>query len=64
MKSKSHAREGVRHMCLVDALKKVLNTYRLEAGRWVQQATYTGHASVRAEPFEAVELELCALWVR
>ena len=33
------------------------------ADRWTLVATHEGHAAVRAEPFEAIELELGALWV-
>jgi Uma2 family endonuclease len=64
LKARSYAREGVRHMWLVDPLTKTLEIYRLEGGRWVQQATYMGRVSVRAEPFDALTLELGALWLR
>jgi len=35
---------------------------RLEAERWGTLATYAGDARLRAEPFDAIELELGALW--
>lgn len=39
-----------------------LEVLKLEEGRRTILATHTGHEAVRAEPFEAVELELAALW--
>ena len=35
---------------------------KLEGGRWTILATHAGNEVVRAEPFEAIELELAALW--
>ena len=63
-----YAREGVRHAWLVDPLAKLLEVWRLEhaehgeRGLWLRAGTWTGDALVRAEPFEAVEIELAALW--
>jgi Uma2 family endonuclease len=57
-----YAREGVAHAWLVDPLAKLLEVLRLEGERWVRVATWTGDALVRAEPFDAIELELGALW--
>ena len=58
-----YAREGVRHAWLVDPIAKTLEVYLLGAdGRWGEPVTYRGAESVRAVPFEAIELELSALW--
>jgi Uma2 family endonuclease len=63
-----YAREGVRHAWLVDPLAKLLEVWRLEhaehgaRGQWLRAGTWTGEALVRAEPFDAVEIELAALW--
>ncbi len=57
-----YARERVRHAWLVDPLAKLLEVWRLEGDKWLRIATWTGDALVRAEPFEAIELELGALW--
>jgi Uma2 family endonuclease len=57
-----YAREGVRHVWLVDPSAQTLEAYRLEDARWVQVGAWMGDARVRAEPFEAFELELAALW--
>jgi len=35
---------------------------KLESGRWTILATHAGNAVVRAEPFDAIELGLPALW--
>jgi Uma2 family endonuclease len=57
-----YARERVRHAWLVDPLAKLLEAWRLEGDKWLRLGTRRGDARVRAEPFEAVELELRALW--
>lgn len=57
-----YARYGVPHVWLIDPLARSLDVFRLENGRWVLLATHAADARVRAEPFDAVELELGALW--
>ena len=57
-----YAREGVRHLWLVNPVSKTLEVLRLQAGDWIVAATHGGNDIVRAEPFEAVELDLGALW--
>jgi Uma2 family endonuclease len=57
-----YAREGVRHLWLVDPEPRTLEVYRLENGRWSLLDTHVGEVTVRAEPFEALALELGALW--
>ena len=57
-----YAREGVRHVWLVDPLERTLEVYELERGRWELRAEHAGEELVRAVPFDAVELELAALW--
>jgi Uma2 family endonuclease len=59
-----YAREGVRHLWLVDPGPQTLEVFRLEGARWTLVATWRDDARVRAEPFEAFELELGALWAR
>jgi Uma2 family endonuclease len=60
----SYAREGVKHLWLVDPRPRMLEVYRLEEGRWSRLGAYLGDALVRAEPFEALELNLGLLWER
>ncbi|EPX60884.1 hypothetical protein D187_001536 [Cystobacter fuscus DSM 2262] len=59
-----YAREGVGHLWLVDPVLQTLEVYRREHGGWFVLGTHVGEARVRAEPFEALELELGALWAR
>lgn len=47
---------------LVDPHAQTLEVYRLENERWVLLSSHEGADKVRAEPFDAVEIELGALW--
>jgi Uma2 family endonuclease len=62
-KMRIYARESVGHLWLVEPLAKTIEVYRLENGRWVVASTHTGSESVRAEPFDAVELEIARWWL-
>jgi Uma2 family endonuclease len=57
------SREAVPLAWLVDPLAHTLEVMSLEAGRWSQLCRYEGEAKVRAAPFDAIELELSALWL-
>ena len=58
-----YAREGVGHAWLVDPIAKTLEVYTLDArGRWSEAVIYREVEVVRAAPFDAVELDLAALW--
>lgn len=59
-----YAREGVRHLWLVDPRIQSLEVYRLENGRWLLLGTHTGNAPVQAEPFDALSMDLSSLWAR
>lgn len=56
------AREGVAHLWLLSPGARTLEVYRLADGRWLLLGTHEGNAVVRAEPFDAVELDLAPLW--
>ena len=56
------AREKVAHMWLVNPQQQTLEVFRLQGDGWFLVTTYKGDASVRAEPFDAVELSLGSLW--
>jgi Uma2 family endonuclease len=62
-KTRIYAREGVAHLWLVDPIVRTLEVLRLESGRWSLLATYGDTDVVRAEPFDAIEIELPALWM-
>jgi Uma2 family endonuclease len=61
-KRRIYAREGVSHMWLIDPVVRSLEVSRLESGRWVEVAVHQYDEIVRAEPFEAVAIELSRLW--
>jgi Uma2 family endonuclease len=62
-KLRIYAREGVAHAWLVDPLRRTLEVLLLESGRWTQLAAHEGDVKVRVPPFDAIELELGALWI-
>ena len=57
-----YAREGVKHVWLVNPVLETLEVLRLDSERWSLIAVHEGHGAVRAEPFGAIELPLGALW--
>jgi Uma2 family endonuclease len=59
-----YARAGVTHAWLVDPIARTLEAFRLEHERWTPTVTWQGDVSVSVEPFDAVPLELGALWAR
>lgn len=61
-KMAAYAREGVGCLWLVDPLRRSLEVYRLEHDHWTPPRSHGDEARVRAEPFEALELDLSALW--
>ena len=57
-----YAREHIAHAWLVDPIAHTLEVLRLDAGRWMIVSTASGLDVVRAEPFDAIELDLSLLW--
>jgi len=57
-----YARERVPHLWLVDPIVRSLEVYLLERERYVHLGTFGENERVRAVPFDAIELELEALW--
>lgn len=57
-----YAREGVAHAWIVDPLLHTLEVLRLHEGHWLITAVFKDDAKVRAEPFDAIELDLSILW--
>lgn len=58
-----YMREQVGHIWLIEPVTRTLEVFRREGDRWVLAGNYAGDQRIRAEPFEAVELELEALWL-
>jgi Uma2 family endonuclease len=57
-----YAREGVAHAWLVDPIARTLEVLKLDAPRWSIIATHEGRDVIRAQPFDAIELDLTLLW--
>jgi Uma2 family endonuclease len=57
-----YARHSVAHLWLVDPQARLLEVFRLEHGRWSLLVTHRDNARIRAEPFDAVEIDLGLLW--
>jgi hypothetical protein len=47
---------------LVNPVSETVEILMLPNGRWTVTAAHVGAVMVRAEPFEAIELDLAALW--
>ena len=62
-KLRIYAEAGVAHAWLVKPTDRTLEVLRLREGAWSIVGVWEDAAVVRAEPFEAVELELGRLWV-
>lgn len=59
-----YAREGVRHVWLVDPIEQTLEILRLDENGYTLRGVHHGDARIRAEPFDAIELDLSILWAR
>ncbi len=57
-----YARAGVAHAWIVNPTTRTLEVYRRDGSVWTLVGAHGGDAIVRAEPFEAFELELARLW--
>ncbi len=62
-KLRIYAEAGVLHLWFVNPVERTLEVMRLRDGAWTIVAVHSESDVVRAEPFEAVELELSTLWV-
>lgn len=62
-KLRAYARERVHHAWLIDPDARTLEVYRLEGEHYALIAQHEDDERVRAEPFDAIELELAALWI-
>ncbi len=64
-KARIYARESVRHYWIVHPTLRTLEVLRNESGRWLTVSSFAvdeDDALVRAEPFDAIELDLAALF--
>lgn len=63
VKSRAYAEAGVGHLWLLDPDLRSLEVYRNLAGLFALVQGFGGDENMRAEPFDAVEIELGAWWV-
>ena len=61
-KLRIYTREGVAFAWLVDPLRQSLEVLAFESGNLERIEGHHGSVRVRARPFDAIELELSALW--
>jgi Uma2 family endonuclease len=61
-KLRTYARERVAHAWLLDPLRGTLEVLALDGEGWASLGTHEGLGNVRAAPFDAIEVELGALW--
>ena len=59
-----YAREKIAHLWLVNPILQTLEVFRLESQGWLLATVHQGNQKVRAEPFDAIELDLAGLWER
>jgi Uma2 family endonuclease len=57
-----YAEIGVRHVWYVDPQARTLTVSRLEGDKWLELGVYGGAQTVRAEPFDAIEISLAPWW--
>jgi Uma2 family endonuclease len=59
-----YAREKVPYAWLVDPSIRTLEVFKLDGDTWRMLKTWHGDVIVRAEPFDAIDLQLGILWER
>jgi len=57
-----YAAAGVQYAWLVHALRGSLEVFRLHEGKWLAIASHLGAKTIRAEPFDAIEIDISKLW--
>lgn len=61
-KLRIYARAGVKHVWLLNAVERTLETYRLERAAWTLAGVHADQETARIEPFGAIEIGLKDLW--
>jgi len=57
-----YGRAGVHDAWLVDAIQRTLEVLHMDKGVWRTVAVHRGDVRVRAQPFDAIEIDLAVLW--
>jgi Uma2 family endonuclease len=63
-KARVYARERVSHVWFIEPVEQALEIFRLDGETYRLVLTAAGEEKVRAEPFDAIELDLSILWAR
>lgn len=63
-KMRIYARERIPHVWLVDPLAETVEVFRLDGSAYLLAAMSAGDEAPRLEPFDAIALELTAIWGR
>ena len=63
-KTHHYGNAEVVHLWFVDPQLRTLEVFRLEGGAWRLVTSVAGEVKVRAEPFDAIELDLAGVWAR
>ena len=61
-KANLYAEHAVQHFWLLDPAERVLEAYQLSNKVWTRVGSYDDTAKARIKPFEAIELEVGALF--
>ena len=57
-----YANAGVQHVWLLDPRTQSLEVYRHQTDGWLLLGVHGDAEKVRAEPFDAIEIDLSLLW--
>jgi Uma2 family endonuclease len=57
-----YAAAGVGHIWVISTRLRMLEVLRLHEGKWLTLAVHRDDDRIRAEPFDAIELDLSVLW--
>jgi Uma2 family endonuclease len=63
VKPEVYASRGIGHLWLIDPVAQLLEVHRLVGGLYARAQAFSGDVRVRAEPFDAVELDIGAWWI-
>jgi len=62
LKMRTYAREGVGDLWLLNPEARTLEVLHLQGEKWLVSAVHSGDETVRAQPFDVIQLDLASLW--
>lgn len=63
VKMERYGQHGVGHVWIVDPLLRMLEVYRRHEGGWLRVQVFADYVGIRAEPFDAVEIDMGRWWL-